>query len=690
MVNVVAPTFAVNGVPITDAATIQTGVLDPARLGTGTRDATTALHGDGVFRVPGITPAKFWGPNNAIVEFGAEDATKVPGVLGTTGDYYYDTDPLRYQYFSSKGANVFRIPILRARMQQTPFGALSAPDVAGLHGMLDAVAAVGAKAGVDNHDYFHYRHHADGQPLTTADAAMIEDFWTRMALEFGGHPALMWWEWNEPANLVAETTFSGTTRYTWDTTTEGWIAESADNSVAIVDGKLRATVALAVGNNYIGFNDGAAGSRPTGPTGGVLQATVTVPAGGPTVKARCEYRNASGLQQAGFVTTTCLPGTTTVVTTDHGTISSPTQFRLQIDVENVATAATITVDFDDFAQGTLAGKNEAEVAFALQQAMVNGIRKHDTKNYIGMSGYPWQTAKDHRVLNENIAQQITDPANKRFLCVHAYGDSDASGTQTGSFDSQGVTVNTLVERLTPVRDWARQWGIKVLVTEIAVKGDEQNWLTMLDNAYDFIEQNPEFLGATAWAAGPLWGTYMFSLEPTRDANQVVTGDAPQMAVIANRPTTVEMATKAAFDAHTANTANPHNTTSNQIGSKVYVNGTPGTAIGTTETQIGSVTITPRSVTSRIVIMARLECLKDTGTTSRRVTTRVRRGTANTDPQIGVDSVIDSQPVASTLFGPAVILAVDTPAVTTTVTYSLRALIGATAATVSRFEIVAME
>lgn len=97
-------------------------------------------------------------------------------------------------------------------------------------------------------------------------------------------------------------------------------------------------------------------------------------------------------------------------------------------------------------------------------------------------------------------------------------------------------------------------------------------------------------------------------------------------------------------------------------------------LSTSEQQVTSVTITPSSTTARILVMARMDCTKDAGTTNvRTATMRIRRGANNTDIQIGNDSIIQSINVSATPFGPAVIMEVDTPGVTTPVTYSLRAL-----------------
>jgi len=119
----------------------------------------------------------------------------------------------------------------------------------------------------------------------------------------------------------------------------------------------------------------------------------------------------------------------------------------------------------------------------------------------------------------------------------------------------------------------------------------------------------------------------------------------------------------------------------------FASGTGGTSILSSETSIGTVTITPQSSTSSILITARMTATKDSGTTRRTVTARVKRGST----QIGQDSIIYAQNVASTLFGPAVIMAIDsTHGVTTEITYTLYATETNSLSTSDDWEITVVE
>lgn len=122
--------------------------------------------------------------------------------------------------------------------------------------------------------------------------------------------------------------------------------------------------------------------------------------------------------------------------------------------------------------------------------------------------------------------------------------------------------------------------------------------------------------------------------------------------------------------------------------QAFASGTGGTSILDSETTIGSVTITPQSASSVIMIVARMTATKDATTTRRTVTARVKRSST----KIGVDCIIYGQNVASTLYGPAVISAIDsTHGVTTAITYNLVAVCSTTATSTSDdWEIFAVE
>ncbi|HVM38284.1 MAG TPA: hypothetical protein VM265_07855 [Sphingomicrobium sp.] len=97
----------------------------------------------------------------------------------------------------------------------------------------------------------------------------------------------------------------------------------------------------------------------------------------------------------------------------------------------------------------------------------------------------------------------------------------------------------------------------------------------------------------------------------------------------------------------------------------------GPALGTTEATIGTVSLSNVPAGTPVLIMARASLLKDGGTTVRTSTIRVRRGSSNSDAQVGADCGLRSQGVASSDYGPGVIIAVDTAHGGGNLTYTVR-------------------
>lgn len=115
------------------------------------------------------------------------------------------------------------------------------------------------------------------------------------------------------------------------------------------------------------------------------------------------------------------------------------------------------------------------------------------------------------------------------------------------------------------------------------------------------------------------------------------------------------------------------------------------ALGTTEAQVDSVTLNVTNATSKVLLLARASLQKDTGTTARTATLRVRAGTTNSDTQVGGDAVILSATTASSAYnGNAIVMGEHAPGATGNVTYSLRGLVGAGASTVSSYTLEAVE
>ena len=119
--------------------------------------------------------------------------------------------------------------------------------------------------------------------------------------------------------------------------------------------------------------------------------------------------------------------------------------------------------------------------------------------------------------NGQVMGGVVDPGDHFAYELHQYLDADSSGT---SQSCVSATVGS--ERLVAVTDWLRQQGAQGFLGEFGGSADP-TCLAALDDILVYLEANDDvWLGWTYWAAGPWWGEYMFSLEPSGGM------DRPQM------------------------------------------------------------------------------------------------------------------------------------------------------------------
>lgn len=146
----------------------------------------------------------------------------------------------------------------------------------------------------------------------------------------------------------------------------------------------------------------------------------------------------------------------------------------------------------------------------LNQACINGIRSAGaTSQYIFAEGTSWSGAHSWVSAGNGALSALTDPQNKVIYEMHQYLDSDSSGTSTACVSS---TIG--VERLQSATAWLRSNGKKGIIGEFA-GGANSQCKTAVEGVLAHIAANSDvWTGALWWAAGPWWGDYMYSLEPT--------------------------------------------------------------------------------------------------------------------------------------------------------------------------------
>ena len=166
------------------------------------------------------------------------------------------------------------------------------------------------------------------------------------------------------------------------------------------------------------------------------------------------------------------------------------------------------------ASGWLGSVNAAIAAIratgATQEVLVPGI---------GYDG-AWTWTTTHSDNANVIGTGVTDSANNYAFEVHQYLDGDGSGTSTSV---ASPTIGS--DRLTAITNWATQNGKKLFLGEFGAGADQAS-ITALGNMLSYMTQHSDvWQGGTYWAAGPLWGNYMFSAEPSNGV------DKPQMTVL---------------------------------------------------------------------------------------------------------------------------------------------------------------
>ncbi|KAF2179216.1 glycoside hydrolase family 5 protein [Zopfia rhizophila CBS 207.26] len=200
------------------------------------------------------------------------------------------------------------------------------------------------------------------------------------------------------------------------------------------------------------------------------------------------------------------------------------------------TAAT-TAQFGAF-WGELAGrfKDNEKVIFGLMnephdmktslviqnnQAAIDAIRKAGAKQLILAPGNSW-TGGHSWTEGSDPSTQLTnlkDPENNTASDIHEYLDQDYSG-------SHAACAQPAASNLAGVTNWLKQNNLQAMITEFGGSNTTQ-CAQMLTDMIKYMDANDVYIGWTAWAAGPFWGSNSAcctdqkqwgSLEPTSKAS----------------------------------------------------------------------------------------------------------------------------------------------------------------------------
>ncbi|KAJ4397459.1 hypothetical protein N0V93_001687 [Gnomoniopsis smithogilvyi] len=170
---------------------------------------------------------------------------------------------------------------------------------------------------------------------------------------------------------------------------------------------------------------------------------------------------------------------------------------------------------------------------------------------------------------------ITNPdgtTNNLLLDIHKYLDEDNSGTHTT------CTTNN-IDAFTTVAQFLRQTGRKGLISESGASSDA-TCVTNFCAQNTFINQNADvFMGFVGWGAGSFDTSYILSLTPSKQNNQLVDNQIMQQCMIDVWANTVSTASAgSAAPAAPATTATPAQST-------VYITPVVTTTLGSSLTAV---------------------------------------------------------------------------------------------------------
>lgn len=144
------------------------------------------------------------------------------------------------------------------------------------------------------------------------------------------------------------------------------------------------------------------------------------------------------------------------------------------------------------------------LVLANNQAAVDAIRAAGATNLILVPGNQWTGGHSwtenwggELLPNSDYMHLINDTANNFVIDIHEYLDQDYSGGHTEC--TQPFATN--LDKLTA---WLKDHNLKAMITEFG-GSNTTGCATMLQDALKYMEDNSEYLGWTAWAAGPFWG-----------------------------------------------------------------------------------------------------------------------------------------------------------------------------------------
>ncbi|KAK6075526.1 cellulase [Seiridium cupressi] len=159
----------------------------------------------------------------------------------------------------------------------------------------------------------------------------------------------------------------------------------------------------------------------------------------------------------------------------------------------------------------------SSLVLANNQAAIDGIRAANASNLIIMPGNSWtggHSWTEGTDPSSAVMNQFNDPLNNTAIDIHEYLDYDFSGGHLECVSDPATNLDALTA-------WLTENNLKAFITEFG-GSNSTSCQKMLPDILNYMSDNPEYIGWTAWAAGPFWGsnspcctnsTLLGSLEP---------------------------------------------------------------------------------------------------------------------------------------------------------------------------------
>jgi endoglucanase len=140
---------------------------------------------------------KFTGVNISGAEFAPG---KIPGEYNR--DYTFP-DPITINYYSEKGMNIIRLPVLWERLQNRLEEPLSESEMQRIDSVVDYATSKAMKIIIDVHNYAAYFGKSIGTRETPRHA--LGNLWRQIALRYKENDSVIFGLMNEPTGLPTET-----------------------------------------------------------------------------------------------------------------------------------------------------------------------------------------------------------------------------------------------------------------------------------------------------------------------------------------------------------------------------------------------------------------------------------------------------------------------------------------------------